>query len=393
MAKTDPVNISDPSGLSDPKLGDDYIRTLARAVLELINKDHFIGVATSGAYNEDDAGEHTKITFHAPLADNPAGKTVNSDEAVTDAHEGYLYLKDVANSDEDDVAELHFQDENGNHIQMSAEGYNYLEKPLMPNNTVLKAYNAAKDGFVELFKCNADGEFEFLIKAKLLSDSTTISSSELSFTNGVTEIKVGDVVTGETSGKSGTVRSITLSSGSWAGDDAAGSMQLVGSTGTFTSGEYLKVGAVVEMAKAGTYTAGTVGVIATEDYVDDTVADASFGNYETTTTITSDVEVNDETDEIEETEALTDLLLVATCKNNNGLSKRVNFVGKTGTTSNPTTERCAMSLWGDGQTVGSRSGFVMFVKKGEYYRVTRIAAGSEYNKNITRTYTVIPIGS
>ena len=98
----------------------------------------------------------------------------------------------------------------------------------------------------------------------MLSDSTTISSSELLFTNGVTEIKVGDVVTGETSGKSGTVRSITLSSGSWAGDDAAGSMQLVGSTGTFTSGEYLKVGSVVEMAKAGTYTAGTVGIIATE---------------------------------------------------------------------------------------------------------------------------------
>lgn len=268
MAKTDPVNISDPSGLSDPKLGDDYIRTLARASIELVNKDHFIGVATNGAYDEDDAGEHTKITFHAPLADNPAGKTVNSDETATDAHEGYLYLKDVANSDEDDVAELHFQDENGNHIQMSAEGYNYLEKPLMPNNTVFKAYNAAKDGFVELFKCNADGEFEFLIKAKLLSDSTTISSSELSFTNGVTEIKVGDVVTGETSGKSGTVRSITLSRGSWAGDDAAGSMQLVGSTGTFTSGEYLKVGSVVEMAKAGTYTAGTVGIIATEDYVD-----------------------------------------------------------------------------------------------------------------------------
>lgn len=268
MAKTDPVNISDPPGLSDPKLGDDYIRTLARASIELVNKDHFIGVATNGAYDEDDAGEHTKITFHAPLADNPAGKTINSDETATDAHEGYLYLKDVANSDEDDVAELHFQDENGNHIQMSAEGYSYLEKPLIPNNTAFKAYNSSKDGFVQLYKCNTSGEFEFMVKAKLLADTTAIASSTLAFTSGSTEIVATNIITGVSSGYTATVKSIILSSGSWAGGDAAGSMQLNNVTGSFTNGEELSVGASAEIATAGTYTAGTADNIATEGYVD-----------------------------------------------------------------------------------------------------------------------------
>lgn len=104
MSKTDPVNIANPAGSSDPKFGDDYIRTLARAVIEIVNKDHYVGSVVANAYSEDAAGEHSKVTLNAPLAVHPTN-------AVNKAH---LYIKDV-----DGVAELFFQDENGKYIQIT----------------------------------------------------------------------------------------------------------------------------------------------------------------------------------------------------------------------------------------------------------------------------------
>ncbi len=59
---------------------------------------------------------------------------------------------------------------------------------------------------------------------------------------GTTPIAVGDTVTGGTSGQTAKVVYITVTSGSWAGGDAAGSIYVGTPSGAFTNGEALLVG-------------------------------------------------------------------------------------------------------------------------------------------------------
>lgn len=59
---------------------------------------------------------------------------------------------------------------------------------------------------------------------------------------GTTAIAVGDTVTGGTSGRTAKVVNITVTSGSWAGGDAAGSIYVGTPSGAFTNGEALLVG-------------------------------------------------------------------------------------------------------------------------------------------------------
>ncbi len=63
----------------------------------------------------------------------------------------------------------------------------------------------------------------------------------LAFDSGSDEILKGDVVTDATAGGSFTVASITVTSGTWAGGDAAGYMELLGETGTITNNNELNV--------------------------------------------------------------------------------------------------------------------------------------------------------
>jgi len=57
-------------------------------------------------------------------------------------------------------------------------------------------------------------------------------------------IKVGDTITGFTSAATGVVTGVLVSSGSWAGDDAAGLLFIKAKTGTFQNNEELRVGGV-----------------------------------------------------------------------------------------------------------------------------------------------------
>lgn len=66
MAKTYPLNTSNPAGGSAPRLGDDYIRTLALAVKELLAVDHYMGPASP--YTLDAAGQHAKVKFQSGLS-------------------------------------------------------------------------------------------------------------------------------------------------------------------------------------------------------------------------------------------------------------------------------------------------------------------------------------
>lgn len=107
MAKTDPLDPSVPAGSEDPKLGDDRIRELARAVAELLNVDHYMGTdgGSGTGYNEDAAGEHSKVTLRTASA------------PTVEASKGYVYAKDVSGK-----AELFYKDEDGNEIQLTAAG-------------------------------------------------------------------------------------------------------------------------------------------------------------------------------------------------------------------------------------------------------------------------------
>lgn len=73
----------------------------------------------------------------------------------------------------------------------------------------------------------------------------------LAYTSGgTTEIKAGDVLVGATSSAVAIVKSLTLTSGTWAGGDAAGTFTLKCQVGTFQS-ENVKVGAGTNDATVG----------------------------------------------------------------------------------------------------------------------------------------------
>jgi hypothetical protein len=99
----------------------------------------------------------------------------------------------------------------------------------------------------------------------------------LAFTNGgTTAINSGDTVVGASSGATGVVQGTpVLTSGTWAGGDAAGIIIFSSVTGTFSAGEWLRVGGV-NRAKVGTLLLFTNGGT-TAINSGDTVVGASSG--------------------------------------------------------------------------------------------------------------------
>ncbi|MDO8302921.1 MAG: hypothetical protein Q7T18_06755 [Sedimentisphaerales bacterium] len=159
MAKTNPINTANPAGSSDPKQGDDYIRTLALAVAEILAVDHYIGA--SSPYNEDAAGEHAKITLRQ------AAKPANV------ADKGFVYTKDVSGT-----TELFYEDEAGNEIQLTSGGKILLTKNLIANNTAILA-NKASSGTANLIKLNASDVPEILVGAVLSADTAPATDAAI----------------------------------------------------------------------------------------------------------------------------------------------------------------------------------------------------------------------
>lgn len=74
------------------------------------------------------------------------------------------------------------------------------------------------------------------LNTKVTDTGTICSILKLAFTSGGTyEVVAGAVITGATSGATATVFDVVLTSGSWAGGDAAGTLWLNGQTGSFSS--------------------------------------------------------------------------------------------------------------------------------------------------------------
>lgn len=74
-----------------------------------------------------------------------------------------------------------------------------------------------------------------------VSDSLNASGDidEIEYVSGSTEFTVGETITGATSGATGVVTHYTLDSGSWAGGDAAGTLYMKDTSGTFQNPEDL----------------------------------------------------------------------------------------------------------------------------------------------------------
>lgn len=103
MSKADGIDPAVPAGSEDPKLGDDRIRELARAVIEFLSLDHYVGVngGAGTGYNEDAAGEHAKVSIR------------NGSAPTAAAGKGFLYVVS---------GELYYKDPSGNAIQLTTGG-------------------------------------------------------------------------------------------------------------------------------------------------------------------------------------------------------------------------------------------------------------------------------
>lgn len=92
----------DPADSDDRGEGAARIRNSRVDVRERIAKDHYMDIAGTDA----DHGEHSKVTLQAPIS-TPANV----------ANKGFLYGKDASSK-----IELHWEDEDGNEIQVTAAG-------------------------------------------------------------------------------------------------------------------------------------------------------------------------------------------------------------------------------------------------------------------------------
>jgi hypothetical protein len=81
---------------------------------------------------------------------------------------------------------------------------------------------------------------------------------ELAFNTGTTQLNDGNVIVGQTSGATGTITRVVLSSGTWAAGTAAGYLTFASVTGTFQSGENLRIGATTYALAGGAQAAITL---------------------------------------------------------------------------------------------------------------------------------------
>jgi hypothetical protein len=193
MAKTDPVNIANPAGPSDPKFGDDYIRTLARAVIELINKDHYVGTATDNAYDEDDAGEHAKATLRAAAADPSSA-----------AEKYFLYAKTSG-----DIVEFYGEDSSGNVVRFSRAGKVNLDANIIANDTALLADNAAGTGTVTIVKVTTGDIAQLSDGAQVAAACVSGDDALTIVTKGYADDKIsGDIASATGLWKSGSMATV-----------------------------------------------------------------------------------------------------------------------------------------------------------------------------------------
>jgi hypothetical protein len=106
---------------------------------------------------------------------------------------------------------------------------------------------------------NNVGETAMAIYKTTSSGWTLVSLGfELAFNTGTNALAEGNTIVGQTSGATGTITRVVLSSGTWAAGTAAGYLTFASVTGTFQSGENLRIGATTYALAGGAQAAITL---------------------------------------------------------------------------------------------------------------------------------------
>lgn len=92
-----------------------------------------------------------------------------------------------------------------------------------------------------LWEIGASGSMVLTNISGVFQDNEDIKMPLLSFDTGSKEISSGDTITGNSSGRTATVTSVTVSSGSYAGSDAAGYISIKNNSGTWTNNEAINI--------------------------------------------------------------------------------------------------------------------------------------------------------
>jgi hypothetical protein len=177
---------------------------------------------------------------------------------------GYLVLTDVSGTFSDDenlqVSAVTEAVADGTAVESGADTdtlhTTYLRAAIEAARDSISAVPGSGDilgvwqynGVYYAFRNNTGGTLAVMYKSTTAGWSACSLGYYLAFTSGgVTEVVAGNTIEGETGGATGTVAKVVLTSGTWAGGDAAGYFILSAQTGTFQS-ETVKVGANLNLA-------------------------------------------------------------------------------------------------------------------------------------------------
>lgn len=133
-----------PTGTDDPSEGDDRIRETKLALVERLDVDHYFTPSGANTYDDPNTGKHRFVRFVEP-----------NNLTVMSAGEGALFTKDV-----NDVAELHWINEQDEIIQLTREGIINLSSNsllgVLAYNTYFTGINKAGTGTTNLIKAGRD---------------------------------------------------------------------------------------------------------------------------------------------------------------------------------------------------------------------------------------------
>lgn len=111
------------------------------------------------------------------------------------------------------------------------------------------------NGIVYAWRNNAGGTAAVLYKSSSTGWTQVTLPKEMAFTNGTNELFGGETVTGQTSGATGVIARVVLQAGTWGGMTlASGRLILSSTTGTFVSGENLRIGGTTHAHAGGAAT-------------------------------------------------------------------------------------------------------------------------------------------
>ena len=114
------------------------------------------------------------------------------------------------------------------------------------------------NGDVYAWRNNSGGTAMAIYKSSGSGWTAVPLGFELSYTTGTIELVEGNIITGQNSGATATVRRVTVESGDWTAGDAAGRLIFASVSGTFQAGEHLRIGSTTYAHAGGAQSAITL---------------------------------------------------------------------------------------------------------------------------------------